>query len=85
MVYLTFDLEGLATATRQVRHLEAQSGKWLTCRPAESEQPGAEINYFQNQQSTPKHLFNKNSCKAPYLNHIKKTGCYKQPVQKQLL
>jgi hypothetical protein len=34
---LAFDLEGLATVTRQVRHLEAQSGKWLTGRPAERE------------------------------------------------
>ncbi|MET3730024.1 hypothetical protein ABID52_003641 [Fictibacillus halophilus] len=27
-----------------MRHLEAESGKWLTVRPAESEQPVAEIN-----------------------------------------
>ncbi|MDM5315326.1 hypothetical protein QUF49_04915 [Fictibacillus sp. b24] len=31
----------------QVRPFKAQSGKGLTARPAESEQPGAEINYFQ--------------------------------------
>ncbi len=34
---LTFDLEGLATVTRQVRPLMAQSGKGLTARPTESE------------------------------------------------
>jgi hypothetical protein len=27
----------------------AQSGRRLTARPVESEQPGAEINYFQEQ------------------------------------
>ncbi|MFG6494305.1 hypothetical protein P8610_03045 [Fictibacillus sp. UD] len=30
--------------------LKAQSGKGLTGRPAESEQPETEINYFQEQQ-----------------------------------
>ncbi|MQR95897.1 hypothetical protein EJV22_11945 [Fictibacillus phosphorivorans] len=34
----------------QVRPLKAQSGKGLIACPAESEQPGAEINYFQGQQ-----------------------------------
>jgi hypothetical protein len=34
----------------------AQSGRRLTARPVESEQPGAEINYFQKQQSFKKDL-----------------------------
>ncbi len=34
----------------QVRPLTAQSGKGLTGRPAESEAPGAEINYFQKKR-----------------------------------
>ncbi|MFG6497203.1 hypothetical protein P8610_17710 [Fictibacillus sp. UD] len=32
------------------RLLMAQSGRRLTARPVESEQPGAEINYIQEQQ-----------------------------------
>ncbi|ANX13099.1 hypothetical protein ABE41_013895 [Fictibacillus arsenicus] len=28
----------------------AQSGRRLTARPVESEQPGAQVNYFQKQQ-----------------------------------
>ncbi|WP_394604000.1 hypothetical protein [Fictibacillus sp. UD] len=38
----------------QVRHLMAQSGKGLTACPAESEQPGPEINHIQEQHSIPK-------------------------------
>ncbi|WP_165389361.1 hypothetical protein [Fictibacillus sp. BK138] len=37
----------------------AQSGRRLTARPAESEHPGAEINYFQEQQSSRKQPFYK--------------------------
>ncbi|MFG6495964.1 hypothetical protein P8610_11430 [Fictibacillus sp. UD] len=40
-----------ARTSGQVRPLRAQSGKGLTACPAESEQPGAEINHFQKQQS----------------------------------
>jgi hypothetical protein len=42
--HLTFDLEGLAAAARQVRLLKAQRGRRLTARPAESEHPGTEVN-----------------------------------------
>jgi hypothetical protein len=35
----------------------AQSGRRLTARPVESEQPGAEINHFQEQQSFFKKFF----------------------------
>ncbi|ANX10854.1 hypothetical protein ABE41_002340 [Fictibacillus arsenicus] len=38
------------------RLLMAQSGRRLTARPVESEQPGAEINYFQKQQCLRKQL-----------------------------
>ncbi len=51
---LAFDLEGLATVTRRVRPLKAQSGKGLTDRPAESETPETEINYFQNNRAIKK-------------------------------
>ncbi|ANX13433.1 hypothetical protein ABE41_015595 [Fictibacillus arsenicus] len=39
------------------RLLTAQSGRRLTARPVESEQPGAEINYFQKQQCMRKQAF----------------------------
>ncbi|MED1864177.1 hypothetical protein P4V41_12000 [Fictibacillus nanhaiensis] len=55
--HLTFDLEELATATRQVRHSMARSGEGLTVRPAESEQPEAEINHLQEH---PKEKLNNN-------------------------
>jgi hypothetical protein len=45
---LTFDLEELATVARQVRLLKAHSARRLTAHPAESEQPGVEINHFKN-------------------------------------
>ncbi|WP_165389400.1 MULTISPECIES: hypothetical protein [Fictibacillus] len=35
----------------------AQSGRRLTARPAESELPGTEFNYFQKQQSFAKTAF----------------------------
>jgi hypothetical protein len=38
----------------------AQSGRRLTARPVESEQPGAEINYFQKQQCMRKQPLIKN-------------------------
>jgi hypothetical protein len=45
------------------RLLMAQSGRRLTARPVESEQPGAEINYFQKATMYAKTAFRKETKK----------------------
>ncbi len=47
--HLTFDLEGLATVTRQVRHLRAQSAEVAHRTPPGKRAPETEINYPQGQ------------------------------------
>ncbi|WP_171978928.1 hypothetical protein [Fictibacillus arsenicus] len=46
----------------------AHSGRRLTSRPVESEQPGAEINFFQKQQGLRKQLsFKSPNKKIPFV------------------
>ncbi|MBH0167391.1 hypothetical protein IHV12_20910 [Fictibacillus sp. 7GRE50] len=51
MVYLTFDLKGLATATRQMRHLYVKRKNVAHRLPRGKRSTGTEINYFHQQQS----------------------------------
>ncbi len=46
MVYLTFDLEGLATATRQVRHLRVKRPNVAHRLPRGKRAPETEINCY---------------------------------------
>ncbi|MFG6496842.1 hypothetical protein P8610_15885 [Fictibacillus sp. UD] len=47
MGHLTFDLEGLAATTRQVRHLYVKRTNVAHRLPRGKRAPGTEINYFQ--------------------------------------
>jgi uncharacterized radical SAM superfamily Fe-S cluster-containing enzyme len=47
MVYLTFDLEGLATVTRQVRHLYVKRTNVAHRLPRGKRVPVTEINHIQ--------------------------------------
>ncbi|KZE67606.1 hypothetical protein AWM68_19290 [Fictibacillus phosphorivorans] len=48
--HLAFDLEGLATATGQVRHLRVKRTNVAHRLPRGKGAPETEINYFQKQQ-----------------------------------
>ncbi len=47
---LTFDLEGLATTTRQVRHLRVKRPNVAHRLPHGKRVSGTEVNHFQKQQ-----------------------------------
>ncbi|MFG6493853.1 hypothetical protein P8610_00705 [Fictibacillus sp. UD] len=54
---LTFDLEGLATATRQVRHLYVERTNVAHRLPRGKRASGTEINHLQKQQSLQKMFY----------------------------
>ncbi|MFG6497230.1 hypothetical protein P8610_17845 [Fictibacillus sp. UD] len=70
---LTFDLEGLATATRQVRHLKVKRSNVAHRLPRGKRASETEIKHFQKQQRFTKRLFIMTFLRC--LIHLLYSGC----------